>query len=70
MDTDSDFDFTDIFLDEKLYREKYENILVYGISYKTSRGEKPLRIRFNKIDGFIKTNNGNRCLVLFEIWVV
>ena len=26
MDTDSDFDFNDILLDEKLYKEKNENI--------------------------------------------
>ena len=33
MDTDSDFDFNDILLDEKLYKEKNENILIYNISY-------------------------------------
>ena len=27
-----------------------------------------MRIRFNKIDGFIKTHNGFRSLVLFDYW--
>ena len=51
---DGDIDFSDIFLGEKLYKGKYENILVYDISYKTSTGAKPLRIRFNKIDDLLK----------------
>ena len=42
-----------------------ENILVYGISYKTLIGAKPLRIRFDKMDGFIKVYDGTRYLVLF-----
>ena len=62
-DRDSDFDFNDILLNEKLYKEKDKNILIYDISYKSSRNAKPLLIRFNKIDGFIKTHNGFRCLV-------
>ena len=40
------FDFDSILLDEK----SYKNILVYGISYKTLIGVKPLRIRFDKVD--------------------
>ena len=43
-----DFDF-DILLDEI----SYENILVYDILYKILVGAKPLRIRFDKKDGFI-----------------
>ena len=43
-----------------------KNILVYDISYKTSTGAKPLRIRFDKIDGFIKIHNKIRYLVLFD----
>ena len=39
-----DFEFNNILLDEI----SYENILVYNIS------AKPLRIRFDKIDGFIR----------------
>ena len=32
---DKDIDFSDPVLHEKLYKEKNENILIYGISYKT-----------------------------------
>ena len=59
-------DFSGILLDEKLYKEKDKNDLVYGISCKTSAGEKPLRIRYDEIDGFIKIHNGIRYLVLFD----
>ena len=41
--------FSNILLEKNLY----ENISVYIISYKTPTGSKPLRVRFNKIDGFI-----------------
>ena len=53
---DRDIEFSDFLLDAKLYKENFENILVDDISYKTSAGAKPLLIRFNKIDGFIKIN--------------
>ena len=36
-----------------------------NISNKTSTGAKPLRIRFDKIDGFIKIHHKIRYLVLF-----
>ena len=36
----------------------------YEISYKTFMGAKPLRIRFDEIDGFIKIYDGIRYLVL------
>ena len=62
---DRDIKFRDILFDENS-NETYENILIYHISYKTSTGVKPLHIRFDKIDGFIKTYNGFRCLVLFD----
>ena len=39
--------------------------MVYGISYKTFIGAKSLRIRFDKIDGFIRAYDGTRYLVLF-----
>ena len=55
-------EFRNILLDEKSY-ETYENILIYDISFKTSMCAKPFPIRFDKIDGFIKTHNGFRCLV-------
>ena len=54
-----DFDLRNILIDEK----SYENILVYNIQYK--RLIKPLRITFNKIDGFIKVYDGTKYLVLF-----
>ena len=53
-------------LGKKLCKEKYENILVYDISYKTSTSAKPLRISYNEIDGFIKIHNGLIYLVLFD----
>ena len=43
---------SNILLDKKLY----ENISVYDFSYKT--GPKSLRIRFNKIDRFIRVCGG------------
>ena len=39
--------------------------MVYNISYKTLIGVKPLRIRFDKIDGFIRVYDRTRYLVLF-----
>ena len=44
---DRDIDFSDILLDKKLYKEIYENISIYNISYKTPTGKKSLRIRFD-----------------------
>ena len=35
------------------------------MSYKTLIDSKPLRIRFNKIDGFIRTYDGTGYLTLF-----
>ena len=55
------FDLDNILLDKKWY----ENILIYNISYKILIGPQPLRIRFDKIDGFIRTYHGTRYLVLF-----
>ena len=49
----------DILLNKKLYKEKYKNILIYDISYKTSSGAKPLRNTFDKIDRFIKIHDKN-----------
>ena len=40
--------------------------MFYDISYKTLIGAKPLRIRLNKIDGFIIVYDGTRYLVLFR----
>ena len=47
-------------MDEK----SYKNISVYIISYKSLVGFKLLRIKFNKIDGFIRVYEGTRYLVL------
>ena len=55
------FDFDNILIDEK----SYKNILIYKILYRTLIGPKSLRIRFNKIDGFIRVYDGTRYLVLF-----
>ena len=55
---DRDIYFSDILLEEKLYIKNYENILIYGISYKASTGAKPLRVRFEKINGFMKFLDG------------
>ena len=50
----TDIDFNDILLDEKLC----ENVSVYDILYKTSADSKPLRIRFDKIDGLVTVLDG------------
>ena len=63
---DRDIDFSDILLDKKFYKEKYRNILIYCISCKNSMGAKPLRISFDKIDGFVKIHDNIRYLVLFD----
>ena len=56
----------DIYFSDKLYKVKYENILIYDISYQTSMGAKPLHIRFDEIDGFIKIHDKIWYLVLFD----
>ena len=56
-----DFDLDNILIDEKAYK----NILVYNISYKNLIDYKPLHIRFDKIDGFIRVYDGTRYLVSF-----
>ena len=55
-----DFDLDDILMDEK----SNETILVYNISYKTLIDAEPLRIRFDKIDGFVTVYDLTRYLVL------
>ena len=65
-DKNIDTDFSGILLDEKLYKEKKENILACNIIYKTSL--KPLRIMYGEIDGFIKIHNKIRYLILFDEW--
>ena len=55
-----DLDFDNILINYK----SYENILVYGISYKTLIWAKPLPIMFDKVDGFIRDFDRTRYLVL------
>ena len=59
---DRDVEFSDILLDKNYIKKKTK---VYGISYITSTGAKPLRIRIDKIDGFIKIRDKIINLVLF-----
>ena len=39
--------------------------MIYDILYKTLIGPKPFRIRFNKIDEFIRIYDGTKYLILF-----
>ena len=49
-----DFDVDNILKDEKKTKKKNKYILVYKISYKSLFNSKPLRIRFDKRNRFIK----------------
>ena len=55
-----DFNLDNILIDEK----PFEKILVYKISYKPLIGAKPLYIRFNKENEFIRVYGGARCWLL------
>ena len=55
-----DFDLDNLLIDKK----SHENIFIYDISYKTLIDSKPLCIRFNKIDGFIRIYDGTGYLIL------
>ena len=55
-----DFDFYYILLAEI----SYENILICDILHDTLIGAKPLRIIFDKVDGFIRDYGGTKYLVL------
>ena len=57
-----DFDLNNVLIDEN----SYENILVYNISYKSLIDSKPWRIRFDKLDGFIRVYDRTKYLVLFR----
>ena len=56
-----DFDPDNILIDKK----PQENNLFYNISLKKLIDSKPLHIRFDKIDGFIRFYDRTRYLVLF-----
>ena len=56
-------DFSNTLMDKKLY----DNISVQKISYKTLTGPKPLRIRFDKIDGLVISPDSKiKHLILFD----
>ena len=57
-----DFNLDNILIDEK----SYQSILDYNILHKNLIGAKPMHIRLDKMDGFIRVFDGTRCLVLFE----
>ena len=54
-----------ILLEKKSYKT-YKNILIYNISYKSFMGSTPTRIRFEKLDVFIKTYFEIRYLVILD----
>ena len=56
-----DFDLDKILIDKK----SHENIFIYDVSYKTLIDPKSLRIRFDKIDAFIRIYDGARYLTFF-----
>ena len=56
-----DFDLDNILIVKKTYK----NILVYNISYKTLIGAKPLCIRFDKVDGFIRVYDGTIIIIYY-----
>ena len=60
---DVDIYFSDILLDEELY----ENISVYDVSYKTLTVPKPLRITFDKIDGFIRVHGDEFIYLIMDV---
>ena len=49
-----------------IYEKSYQSILDYNILCKNLIGAKPLHIRLDKMDGFIRVFDGTRYLVLFE----
>ena len=63
---DDVFKIEDIDLDNiSMHEKSYENILVYNTSYKVLVDSKPLGIRSDKINRFIRNYNGSRYLILF-----
>ena len=57
-----------VFYKTKNYVKKETKIFQFITFQKTSTGRKPLRIKYNKIDGFIKIHNKTRYFVLFDEW--
>ena len=58
-----DFDYDDCLLDEKSYKKT----LFYNISYRTLISAKPLLIRLDIVDGFIRVYDETRYSVLIGI---
>ena len=54
-----DFDSKNILINEKSYKH-----MISDISYKNLIGTKPLGVRFDKVDGFIRVYDGSRYFVL------
>ena len=48
-----------------LYKNLQENILIYGISWKSLNSAKALHIMFDKVNRFIRDYNGTKYLALF-----
>ena len=48
-------------------QKSYENILIYEVSFKNFIGAKPLRIIFDKVNGFVRDYDGIKYLVLFGL---
>ena len=44
--------------------------MTFKLLFKTLIGAKPLRIRFNKVDGLFRVYDGTRCLVFCSIYLV
>ena len=61
----SDISFNETLLNEKLHKKT----LIYDVSYKIFMGKKPLRIRFAKINWFIKVYNEIKYLIIFYYWL-
>ena len=58
-----EFDLDNIWIGKK----SHENILIYDLFYKTLIGPKPLLIRFDKIDGFIKIYDETKYLIFLAL---
>ena len=58
-----DFDIGNILIDEK----SHESAMIFDIWNNTLIDPKPLRIRFDKMDGFIRIYDGTTYLTLFAL---
>ena len=45
----------------------YKNILIYDVAYKTPYGAKPLRIVFDKVDGYLRKYDKTKDVALFNL---